>query len=94
MLILGGAEMDWRDRLESISANLQGGARAAEGVGRDITTINGTAIQFADVGVMASLARHARDAEECAVHQRGAMRELRQNLARLGREVGAFRHGP
>jgi hypothetical protein len=86
--------MHWRDRLASINANLddlqagvEGGSRAADGVCRDIAAINGTAVQFADGGVVGSLSRHAHEVEACASHQRGAMRELRQNLARLRREL-------
>jgi hypothetical protein len=86
--------MHWRDRLASINANLddlqagiERGCRAADGVRGDLATINGTAIQFADSGAIGSLSRHAQEVEVCASHQRGAMRELRQNLTRLGREL-------
>ena len=88
--------MDWQDRLASITANLddlqagvEGGSRAADGVRHDIATINGTAVRLADIGVLASLTRNAKAVEVCASHQRGAMRELRQNVARLGRELKA-----
>jgi hypothetical protein len=86
--------MDWRDRLKGINANLddlqagiEGGSRAAGGVSRDIATINGTAVECVDGDVVGSLKRHAHDVESCADHQRGAMRELRQNMARLQREL-------
>jgi hypothetical protein len=57
---------------------------------RDIVAINGTAVQFADRDVIGSLRRHAKAIEVCAGHQRGAMRELRQNIARLGRELNVL----
>jgi hypothetical protein len=93
--------MHWRDRLASINANLEdlqagieAGSRAADGVCRDVAAINGTAVQFADGGVIGSLSRHAQEVEACASHQRGAMRELRENLAQLGRELNGAIHRP
>jgi ribosomal protein L29 len=92
--------MDWQDRLASITANLddlqagvEGGSRAADSVRHDIATINGTAVRLPDGNVLASLTRHAKEVEVCASHQRGAMRELRQNIARLGRELNTATRG-
>jgi hypothetical protein len=96
MLYEGAWGMDWKARLASINTNLddlqsgvEGGARAADGVRRDTAAMNGTPIHPGNGDLVRSLTRHAVDVETCASHQRGAMRELRQNIARLGRELTA-----
>jgi hypothetical protein len=88
--------MDWRERLGSIQANLddlqsgvEGGCRAADGIRRDTAAMNGTP----NGDLARSLTQHAIEVETCASHQRGAMRELRQNIARLGRELNAAQRG-
>jgi hypothetical protein len=91
--------MDLRDRLAGINANLddlqagiEGSARAADGVSSAAAAINGTApSQLGSDDLMKSLTHHAREAESCANHQRGVLRELRQNFARLQREVNGFK---
>jgi hypothetical protein len=87
--------MDWRDRLASINANLddlqagvEGGSRAADGVRRDtVAATNGVKVQLENSNLLQSLTQHANDVDSCASHQRGALRELRQNIARLRREL-------
>ena len=93
--------MDLKDRLAGINANLddlqagvEGSARAADGVCSAAAAINGTApSQLGNGDLMKSLTHHAREAESCANHQRGALRELRQNIARLQREVYGSKRG-
>jgi hypothetical protein len=89
--------MDWKERLGSINANLddlqsgvERGSRAADGVRRDVTAVNGTPISG---DLVRLLTQHAIEIEASAIHQRGAMRELRQNIARLGRELSAAKSG-
>ena len=92
--------MDWKERLASINANLddlqsgvEGGCRAADGVRRDTAAMNGTPTHHGNGNLLRSLTQHAIDVETCASHQRGAMRELRQNIAKLGRELNATKLG-
>src|SRR5688572_27732344 len=89
--------MDLRERLASINANLddlqsgvEGACRAADGGRRDAAAVKDTS---PDGDLLRSLTQHALDVETCARHVRGAMRELRQNLARLGRELDAAKSG-
>jgi len=88
--------MDWKERFVSINANLddlqsgvEGGCRAADGIRRDTAAMNGTP----NGNLARSLTQHAIEVETCTSHQRGAMRELRQNIARLGRELNAALRG-
>jgi len=83
--------MDWKERFVSINANLddlqsgvEGGCRAADSVRRDAAAMNGSP---PDSNLLRSLTEHAIELETCTSHQRGAMRELRQNIARLAREL-------
>ena len=92
--------MDWKERLASINANLddlqsgvEAGSRAADGVRRDTAAMNGTPSHVGNGDLLRSLTKHAVDVETCATHQRGAMRELRQNIARLGRELNGGKRG-
>jgi hypothetical protein len=93
--------MELRQRLASIAANpddLQTGvervSRAADGVRRDAAALNGDHVPSGNDGdLLKSLAQNATDIEACANHQRGAMRELRQNIARLGRELNGLKLG-
>ena len=81
--------MDWRTQLASIEANLddlqtaiEGSARAADGVRRESQSLNGTSVL-----VSSALILHAGELDASSAHQRGALRELRQNIARLAREL-------
>jgi hypothetical protein len=92
--------MDWKARLASINANLddlqsgiEGGSRAADGVRRDAAAMNGTPTHRGNGDLLQSLTQHAIDVQSCVSHQRGAMRELRWNIARLERELTGGKRG-
>lgn len=89
--------MDWKERLASINTNLddlqsgvEGSLRAAEGIRRDAAAMNGTPTNG---DLLRSLTQHAVEVETSAGHQRGAMRELRQNIARLARALNGAKLG-
>ena len=102
----GSVPDDQKERLASINrepfddratwlsqSGVEGGSRAADGVRRDTAAMNVTPTHNGDGALLLSLTQHAVEVETCASHQRGAMRELRQNLARLGRELTAVKLG-
>lgn len=86
--------MNLKDRMAAIDVNLddlqsgvEASSRAADALHTDAAGFNKILKRFKNVPLIGSLVRRAAELQACARDQRAALRELREDISRLQKDL-------